>query len=43
MLDILLGVGDTAENKNIKILAIMDLTFQVGETDDKENMCLQYD
>ena len=43
MLGILLGVGDTAENKNVKILALMELTFQVGETDAKENMCLQYD
>lgn len=29
MLGILLGVPDTAENKNIKILALMELTFQM--------------
>lgn len=29
MLGILLGVPDTAENKNIKTLALMELTFQM--------------
>lgn len=35
MLDILLGAGVTGENQHIKILGIMELTFQMGETDDK--------
>lgn len=39
VLGILLGVGVTGENEHIKILALMEFTFQMGEIDDKRVDC----